>query len=122
MSSNAAVYEAFGGTDAVEVTITRQDARGAPIVVRGRCLTIAQAIRFMRLTELIEAGSPSAIEKLLDEFTEAAGLKDARVSPVEILQEVLPGFLSLRGIQPPRETLGTAELAKATVSASDGMS
>lgn len=98
MASSQATIESY---DAVEFTV----ARG--VTVRGRCLTISQAIRMMRLFDQVRAGvqtapgEPTLQDILLEEFITATDLGDARISPVEVFQEVLPHFLSLSGIQGP---------------------
>jgi hypothetical protein len=59
--------------------------------------TLGEALELMRLMDAAGAGATGASEKLLVAFAEATGLGDARVTPVEVLHEILPQLLSLRG-------------------------
>lgn len=106
MGSSQATFESY---DLVEVQL----ARGATI--SGRCLTISEATRFLRLQQFARQGSPTAIEKILEEFPAAVGIADQRFTPIELLQEVLPAFLSHSGA---RQLMATAPGTAAPSSAS----
>jgi hypothetical protein len=114
VGSNNATKESYAGVDAVEFTT----ARG--VAVRGRCITIAEAMRFMALLDRVAEGDGAARVTLLSEFVEAAALGDQRITAAEIFKEVLPHFLSLGGAPASPSPKGTPENPSPSSSSTTG--
>ncbi len=92
--SDQATLQAYGGQQ-VEVTI----ARG--VTVRGPCLTLKQAFRIIELDREVAAQKDGAFRKMIEEFVEATGIGDERITFTEIYDEVIPGFLAGTGLGNP---------------------
>lgn len=91
----------MAGSEATQQSFDQMEfTTGRGLVVRGKALELASAMKIMRMLD--NAGSGTQQADLIEAFLAATGIgPECRATAGEMIGEVIPHFLSCQGITPP---------------------